>query len=102
MELQLEHPQESEFTIDRQGKKLGIVLAASKASASICVKKLDPEGAMHMMNKADCRQHLKPHDRIVKVNGRDSDRAAMARALAEEVVTMTVCSYYLPGVVYRT
>ena len=102
MELLFEHPEKSEFTMDRNGEKLGISLAASKASPSICVKKLEPDGAMSKKNTTDGRLYLKPHDRIIEVNGKASDRAEMARALADNSITMTVCSYYVPELTYRT
>jgi len=95
--LSFKHPEKSEFTIDRQGSLLGIGLAASRATPSILVKKIEADGAMSRMNKADGRTYLMPHDRIIEVNGKNStsDRSAMARSLAENVVKITICRYYL-------
>ena len=97
VELSFKHPRKSTFTIDRDGQKLGLALAASKANPSICVKRLDKDGAVNLKNKADGQTHLRPHDRIIEVNGKASNRAEMARALAENIVTLTICSYQLPA-----
>ncbi|CAE7395350.1 RPA1 [Symbiodinium natans] len=93
VEFCFERPRPQEFTVHPRGEKLGVILKFSKVVPSLIVKALDTSGVLVKTNVADAAVHLKPHDRIVQVNGESGDCIAMTRQLLEETVTLKCWQY---------
>ncbi|CAJ1412457.1 unnamed protein product [Effrenium voratum] len=94
LELVFERPTVHKVQVTRgKDEKLGLSLSSSKSSASICVKRVEPDGTIMRQTEREGIK-LKAHDRIIQVNGQE-DCTEMAKQLAAPQVSLKICSYDL-------